>query len=255
MTTTTVTMSTGGTTVITENDVAIAIGALTTAVAAQTTFLATTFTPAPAGSAIPGSIAQSLNLSYKTMVDISTHLGQLNGKLEDLLTATNKTNTEIEKLTKHAGIANSHLNKANVVAQLAVVDQLDKNQFDKQVVTETQIKAGDTPTVVPKKDFAANIQEKVASIVDINSATAATGIIIETAVTATTEGFKLATEIVLNTAVGKKLVEYYYEAEIAVVIVFSKERADRLLRENNNRIDLAKTGAVATPPVAPTTLG
>jgi hypothetical protein len=254
MTTTTVTMSTGGTTVITENDVAIAIGLLTTAVTAQTTFLATTFTPAPDGVALPGSIAQSLNLSYQTIVDVSTHLGQINGNLEKILLAQGKVSTEIEKLTKHAGIANSHLNKANVVAQLAVVDQLDKNQFDKAVVTETQIKAGDTPTVVPKKDFVTNIQEKVASIVDINSATTATGIIIETAVTATTEGFKLATEIVLDTAVGKKLVEYYYEGEIAIVSVFSKEKADRLLRENKNRIAMAKTGAVPTPPVAPTTL-
>jgi len=59
----------------------------------------------------------------------------------------------------------------------------------------------------------------------------------------------------LDTAVGKKLVEYYYEGEIAVVSVFSKERAQRLTIENQDRINKAKGGGTPTPPVAPTTLG
>jgi hypothetical protein len=251
MTTTTVTMSTGGTTVITENDVALALGVVSTNIAAQTTFLASTLAPAPGGVALAGSVAQSLTQSQATLGNIAIQIGKINGNLEKLITATNKTNTEIAQLNKHAGVSNSHANKANVVAQLAVIDQMDKNQFDKQVVTETQIASGQEPTKVQPVDFVANVQKKVQDIVNIDGAMAATGIIIQGAVTATTEGFKLAQEIVLDTAVGKKLVEYYYEAEIAVTGVFSDQKAARLIAENDERKRIILAGGVPPPPVAP----
>jgi hypothetical protein len=247
----TATFTTGGSVVITEEVEVAAIALLNTNLAALNALLISTLTPAPDGVAVPGSIAQSANLSYQTLVDVSTHLGQINGNLEKLQLAVGKTNTELEKLNKAAGISNSHANKANVTNALATIAAIDNYQFNQQVVTETQIAAGQEPTKVVPQDFLANIQKKVSDIANLDGAMAATGIVIQGAVTATTEGFKLATEIALDTAVGKKLVEYYYEGEIAVVSVFSKEKADRLLRENKHRINMAKTGAVPTPPVAP----
>jgi hypothetical protein len=247
----TATFTTGGSVVITEEVEVAAIALLNTNLAALNLLLTSTLTPAPDGVAVPGSIAQSANLSYQTLVDVSTHLGQINGNLEKLQLAVGKTNTELEKLNKAAGISNSHANKATVVAELAFIDQNDKNNFDKKVVNATLEKAGEPPIKNDPVDIQADVQKKVSDITNLNAAMAATGAIIEGAQIAITEGFKLATEIVLDTAVGKKLVEYYYEGEIAVVSVFSKQKADRLLRENKNRINMAKTGAVPTPPVAP----
>jgi hypothetical protein len=247
----TATFTTGGSVVITEEVEVAAIALLNTNLAALNALLISTLTPAPDGVAVPGSIAQSANLSYQTLVDVSTHLGQINGNLEKLQLAVGKTNTELEKLNKAAGISNSHANKATVVAELAFIDQNDKNNFDKKVVNATLEKAGEPPIKNDPVDIQADVQKKVSDITNLNAAMAATGAIIEGAQIAITEGFKLATEIVLDTAVGKKLVEYYYEGEIAVVSVFSKQKADRLLRENKNRINMAKTGAVPTPPVAP----
>jgi hypothetical protein len=247
----TATFTTGGNVIIDETVELAAITALNANLTALNLLLTSTLAPAPDGVAVPGSIAQSANLSYQTLVDVSTHLGQINGNLEKLQLAVGKTNTELEKLNKAAGISNSHANKANVVAELAFIDQNDKNNFDKKVVNATLEKAGEPPIKNDPVDIQADVQKKVSDITNLNAAMAATGAIIEGAQIAITEGFKLATEIVLDTAVGKKLVEYYYEGEIAVVSVFSKQKADRLLRENKNRINMAKTGAVPTPPVAP----
>jgi len=250
VTTITTAFPAAGTITITDTT-AVAVDLLTAAVTAQTTFLATTLTPAPDGNGIPGSIAQSLNLSYQTLINVSTHLGQINSNLETLITAVGKTNTELEKLNKAAGIGNSHANKANVVAELTFIDQNDKNNFDKKVVNATLEKAGEPPIQNNPVDLQADVQKKVSDITSLNAAIAATGVIIEGAQTAIAEGFKLAQEIVLDTAIGKKLVEYYYEGEIAVVQVFSKERAQRLIVENNDRLNKAKGGGTPTPPVAP----
>lgn len=251
MTTTTVTMSTGGTTVITENDVAIALGVVSTNIAAQTTFLASTLAPAPGGVALAGSVAQSLNQSQATLGNIATQIGKINSNLENLITAVGKTNTELEKLNKHAGIANSHMNSANRTNELATLAAIDNYQFNQKVVTETQIAAGQEPTKVVPMDFKANVEKKVTDIASLNGAMAATGAIIQGATTAATEGLKLATEIALDTSAGKKLVEYYYESEIAVTRLFSKERADRLLAENDERKRIINAGGVPPPPVAP----
>lgn len=250
VTTITTAFPAAGTITITDTT-AVAVDLLTAAVTAQTTFLATTLTPAPDGKGIPGSIAQSLNLSYQTLINVSTHLGQINSNLETLITAVGKTNTELSQANKHAGVSNSHANKANVVAELAFIDQNDKNNFDKKVVNATLEKAGEPPIQNNPVDLQADVQKKVSDITSLNAAIAATGVIIEGAQTAIAEGFKLAGEILLDTAVGKKLVEFYYESEIAVVSVFSKERAQRLIIENKSRGNMAKTGSVPVPPVAP----
>lgn len=251
MTTTTVTMSTGGTTVITENDVALALGVVSTNIAAQTTFLASTLAPAPGGVALAGSVAQSLNQSQATLGNIANQLGDINKNLEKLITATNKTNTELAQLNKHAGVSNSHMNSANRTNELATLAAIDNYQFNQKVVTETQIAAGQEPTKVVPMDFKANVEKKITDIATLNGAMAATGAIIQGATTAATEGLKLATEIALDTAVGKKLVEYYYESEIAVTSLFSKEKADRLLKENEERKRIILAGGIPSPPVAP----
>lgn len=231
---------------------AVAVDLLTAAVAAQTTFLTSTFAPTPGGkSVLPGSIAQSLYHSKETLAAQSKQLGELNGNIEKLLIAVGKTTTELEKLNKAAGVSNSHANKANCISNLAVIDQMDKNQFDKQVVTETQIAAGQEPTKVVPTAFAANVQKKVSDIVNIDGAMAASGIIISTATTAVTEGFALAQEIVLDTAIGKSLVAYYYEAEIAVTKLFSAKRAERLVAENKERLKAIESGGAPAPPTAP----
>jgi hypothetical protein len=246
----------GGGTVTVNDDVAVAaIVSLNAQLTTLNALLATTITPTPGGKPVfpglPGSIAQSLYHSKTTLAAQSKQLGEMNANLESMRISIGKTTTELEKLTKHAGIANAHANKANVIANLAVIDQLDKNQFDKQVVTETQTAAGQKPTVVPPTDLAANVQKKVSDIVNIDAAMAASGLIISTATTAATEGFALAQEIVLDTAIGKKLVEYYYEQQIAVTKLFSAKRAARLKAENDERLKALESGGVPAIPDPP----
>lgn len=246
----------GGGTVTVNDDVAVAaIASNTAATTALTTLLATTFTPTPGGQAIlpglPGSIAQSLYHSKETLAAQSKQLSDMNNNIEALITALGKTNTELEKLTKHSGVANAHANKANVLTCLAVLDQIDKNQFDKQVVTETQVSSGQEPTKVMPMEFLANVQQKVSNIVNLDGTLAATGVIISAGTTAVTEGFSLAQEIVLDTAIGKKLVEYYYEQQIAVTKLFSAKRAARLQAENEERIKALSSGGRPAPPTPP----
>lgn len=252
VTTITTAFPAAGTITITDTT-AVAVDLLTAAVAAQTTFLTSTFAPTPGGrSLVPGSIAQSLYHGKETLAAQSKQLNDINGILEKLLLAIGKTNTELEKLNKAAGVGNSYANKANCIANLQVIDQIDKNQFDKQVVTETQMAAGQDPTKVTPVAFVANVQKKVSDIVNIDGAMAASGIIISSATTALTEGLLLAQEILLDTAIGKSLVAYYYEQEIAVTKLFSAKRAERLVAENKERIKAIESGGAPVPPVAPT---
>lgn len=249
----------GGGTVTVNDDVAVAaIAALTTQLTTLNALLATTITPTPGGKPVfpglPGSIAQSLWHSKDTLAAQHKQLCDMNNNIEALSQALGKTNTELEKLTKHSGIANSHANKANVLTCLAVLDQIDKNQFDKQVVVETQVASGQEPTKVMPMEFLANVQQKVSNIVNLDGTLAATGVIISAGTTAVTEGFSLAQEIVLDTAIGKKLVEYYYEQQIAVTKLFSKKRAARLAEENKERLKALESGGAPLPPEPPEVL-
>lgn len=248
----TATFTTGGNVIIDETVELSAITALNANLTALNALLTSTLAPAPNGTAVPGSIAQSLIHSQQSFAAMSKQVGEINANLEKLITATNKTNTELAQANKHSGVANHHMNSANRTAELAVIDQLDKNNFDKKVVNATLEKAGEPPIKNDPVDIQADIQKKVSDIANLNGAMAAAGAIIQGATTAATEGLKLAGEILLDTAIGKKLVEYYYESEIAVTKLFSEKRAARLLAENEERIKALKSGSPPSPPTAPT---
>jgi hypothetical protein len=237
----------GGGTVTVNDDVAVAaIASLTAQVTVLNTLLATTVTPAPGGVAIvpglPGSIAQSLWQNKDATGQLVTAVGNITGMLEKINTSIGKTNIQLENLNKAAGLTNSHMNKSNRIAEVAFLDQNDKNNFDKKVVNETLKKAGEPPIKLDPVDVRADIQKKITDITNLNAAMAATGVIIQGATVAATEGFQFAQEIVLSTSVGKNLVEYYYEQEIAVTKLFSKERAARLKTANDLRIENLKSG-------------
>jgi len=237
----------GGGTVTVNDDIAVAaIASLTTQVTTLNALLATTVTPSPGGEVtlpgLPGSITQSLWNSQDSLGKVVKEIGKITAMLEKINTSIGKTNIQLENLNKAAGITNAHMNSANRTAELAYLAAEDNYQFNQKVVTDTQKAAGQEPTKVDPVDFKANIQKKVSGITNLNAAMAASGAIIQGATTAATEGFKLASEIVLSTAVGKSLVEFYYEQEIAVTKLFSKERAERLATANQERIKNLKTG-------------
>ena len=196
-----------------------------------------------AALADPGAAANSMHL---TMLNLGC-LAESLGTIQDLMIKLNvNVQTIANKLEVSAGaISNvsAHLAEQVVVSQMAYVDQSQANQHQQKTVEQAQEQAGLPKTVVSKEDITTTLQT-TAQNVSIAKASAKAAALVDEAVTS-------ASSYALNTVKGL-LVEYgitqwvknaYAEAEILIVGLYSKEKAEKLTRDLEIKTNKARGGA------------
>jgi hypothetical protein len=192
-----------------------------------------------------GSAAASMSSASLNLGCIAESLGTI----QDLMTKLNvNVQTIANKLELSAGaISNvsAHMAEQVVVAQMAYVDQSSANKHQQLTVEQAQEQAGLPKTVVTKEAITTTLQT-TAQNVSIAKASAKAAALVDEAITS-------ASSYALNTVKGL-LVEYgitqwvknaYAEAEILVVGLYSKEKAEKLKRDLEVAKNKAQAGGIA----------
>lgn len=192
----------------------------------------------------PGSASASMSATAGNVGVIAEQLGELLELMETISGNLSTIANKVEVSTKGLANISSHMAKAGVISQMQLADQVTANEFNKQTANAAQVAAGLPPTVITATDFLEKAKSTIVDVGQLNAQVAATAVVTEAATAAATSAFTTATTWAAESALGVWIKDTYATTEIAVVGIFSKEKAAKLKRDLEVARNKAKAAAV-----------
>lgn len=227
----------GGSVTVDDSIAVTAISTLSSAVTANTAQLTLVNTNligllgTTASKTYPGGLTAVAAAQEVQLKEINVAITKQTEAMEKLITAVNKIANSID--TSTTGMANIQhtLTKQVTTQQMVAADTIKNNKFTQATTNAALVDAGKPPTVVKPDDMKASVLSAVQDISLINAQSQGAALI-ETAVTeSVTQGFKISTEWLAQTAFGKWVTDNYAIAKLQTKILFADEKTERELRK------------------------
>ena len=192
------------------------------------------------GAAIldPGSAANTLHLSMLNLGIIAENVADIHLELKKLNLNVQGVSNSVEVSTKGLANISTHMAKQNVIATMVMNNDVKKAEFEKLVTNQAQEQAGLPKTEVTPQGLAERGKQLVTEVGQSNALIAGTTFIQENISAAATAAFTTTTTWVAESAFGVWIKDAYAKTEIAVVGLFSAEKAkvlaDKLKVKTNN---------------------
>ena len=192
------------------------------------------------GAAIldPGAAANSMHLAMLNLGIIAENVADIHLEIKKLNLNVQGVSNSVEVSTKGLANISTHMAKGNVIATMDMNNNVKKAEFEKLVTNQAQEQAGITPTEVSPQNLVERGKQLVTEVSESNALIAGTTFVQEQISTTATTAFTTTTTWVAESAFGVWIKDAYAKTEIAVVGLFSEEKAkvlaDKLKVKTNN---------------------
>jgi len=192
-----------------------------------------------------GSAAGSLSVIAINSSIIAENVADIHLEIKKLNLSISGVSSSIDTSTKGLANISTHMAKQTVIATAQLNDQIKTGEFQKQVTNDAQKAAGIPPTVVPPAQFVEKVKQTVADVSTTNAIFAATQLFQEAVSTAATTAFTTTATWIAESSVGVFIQEAYGKLEVAVIGLFSEEKAKVAADKLQARIGKLKAGATS----------
>ena len=192
------------------------------------------------GAAIfdPGAAANTMHLTMLNLGIIAENVADIHLEIKKLNLNVQGVSNSVEVSTKGLANISTHMAKQNVIATMVMNNDVKKAEFEKLVTNQAQEQAGLPKTEVTPQGLAERGKQLVTEVGQSNALIAGTTFIQENISAAATAAFTTTTTWVAESAFGVWIKDAYAKTEIAVVGLFSAEKAkvlaDKLKVKTNN---------------------
>jgi hypothetical protein len=185
----------------------------------------------PTGAADVGSLAASCSSAAKSLATLGEQVASQTKLLTDingnLLVVANKIGVSAVGLAT----ISSHLAEQVVTQQMVAVDQINNNKFTQETTKASQVAAGVEPTVITPANLVETTKETVNNVTMFKAQAAAGALVSDGIGKAASYATTTVGEWIAATGITEFIKNTYATAEIAVVGIFSEERAKKLQAE------------------------
>lgn len=192
------------------------------------------------GAAIldPGAAANSMHLTMLNIGIIAENVADIHLEIKKLNLNVQGVSNSVEVSTKGLANISTHMAKQTVIATMELNNNVKKAEFEKTVTNQAQEQAGLPKSEVTPQALVERGKQLVTEVSESNALIAGTTFVQEQISTTATAAFTTTTTWIAESAFGVWVKDAYAKTEIAVVGLFSAEKAkvlaDKLKVKTNN---------------------